>query len=126
MSGKQADGPGTSLRKILVVEDDAAYRRIVALQLGVAGCPCQTASTHAEALRLLDEDREIEVILLDYTMNGSGPDRLVEQLTSLRPEVRIVGHSSMNRHRDFAALGIREFVLKPLHVERFIHLLNSS
>ena len=83
MSGKQADGRMIPSRKILVVEDDAAYRRIVALQLGLAGCPCQTASTYAEAVRLLDEDHEIEVILLDYTMNGSGPERLVEQMSLL-------------------------------------------
>lgn len=111
---------------ILVVEDDAAYCHIVSLQLGAAGCTFLTASTHAEALRLLDEGHEIAVILLDYTMNGSGPVALVEHLNQLERQPRIIGHSSMNRRRDFAALGVREFVVKPLDVGRFIRLLTET
>ena len=99
--------------KILIVEDDEAYRRIVALQLRHAGCTCLTASTLADAGRQLHEDDDIDVILLDYTMHGRGPDALLEEVSQLRRKPRIIGHSSMDRCREFAALGVREFLLNP-------------
>ena len=127
MSDQTADRSKLLLPKILVVEDDAAYRRIVYLQLRAVGCECLTASNHAEALRLLHEDPEIGVILLDYTtMNGSGPGVLVDQLAQLPQRPRIIGQSSMDRARDFAACGIREFLIKPLDVGRFIGLLTEN
>lgn len=126
MNGQQETGPQMAVGKVLVVDDDEAYRRIVALQLRAAGCTCLTASTQGDALRQLHEDDAIDVILLDYTMHGTGPDPLLEQLNQLRGKPRIIGHSSMNRCREFAALGVREFVLKPLHVGRFIDLLTET
>jgi DNA-binding NtrC family response regulator len=126
LSGRQGNKPQSPVQKILVAEDDVAYRRIVALQLRAAGFVCLTASTHAEALQKFQDDCDIGVILLDYTMNGRAPDALVGQLNPLRRHPRIIGHSSMDRRRDFAALGVREFLLKPLDVGRFIQLLTET
>jgi CheY-like chemotaxis protein len=111
------------MRKILVVEDDANYRRIVTLQLQAAGHTCLTASTHSEAIRLLKEHPGIEVILLDYAMYGSSPDALVEQINQLQRQLRLIGHSSLNRAREFSALGIHEFLQKPLDLCRFVNSL---
>lgn len=107
------------VRNLLVVDDDAAYRRIVALQLRSIGWTCVTASTHAEPLEELVDNPDIDVVLLDYTMHGSGPQALVQEITKLGRQPCIVGHGSMNRRRDFAAVGVERFMLKPLSVEQF-------
>lgn len=98
---------------VLVVDDDMDYRRIVALQLGGIGCRCHLAGTHDEALRLLSLHPEIDVAVLDYHMRGADPARLVEQVRAIRPDVTLVGHSSMERRAKFAALGVDRFLLKP-------------
>jgi CheY-like chemotaxis protein len=123
---KRADNPESSgvadrpsrdpvpcLACVLVVDDDLDYRRIVALRLGSVGCRCHLAGTHAEALRLLSRHLEIEVAVLDYHMRGADPARLVEQVRAIRPDVTLVGHSSMERREHFAALRVDRFLLKP-------------
>ncbi len=126
MSSQQRDRPQLPVQKILVVEDDPAYRRIVALQLRSLGWTCLTASTHAEALEQLADGHEIDVVLLDYAMYGNGPETFVQEIKKLKRQPYVVGHSSMNRRRDFAALGIQRFVRKPLPVEQLTALVIES
>jgi hypothetical protein len=52
-------------------------------------------------------------------MHGNGPETLVQEINKLKRRPHIVGHSSMNRRSDFAALGIRRFVLKPLPIRQY-------
>jgi len=98
---------------VLVVDDDADYRRIVALRLENIGCKCHLSGTHAEALRLLSLHPEIDVAVLDYHMRGEKIASLVAGIRSERPDVMLVGHSSMERRQHFAALGVDRFLLKP-------------
>lgn len=123
MGGERTDGPQLFTRKILIIDDDEAYGRIVALQLRAAGYRCRTAFTHADAVQQIQVDYEIGVILLDYSMYGRDPGPVVDQLTKLRPHVCIIGHSTANRSREFAALGVRYFFRKPLQVNRLTQLL---
>ena len=98
---------------MLIVDDDEAYRRIVALRMESIGCRCHLSGTHAEALRLLSRHPEIEVAVLDYHMRGADVASLVVRIRSERPDVTLVGHSSMERREKFAALGVDRFLLKP-------------
>jgi CheY-like chemotaxis protein len=124
-SDKESDGRFLC-GPVLVVDDDADYRKIVALRLGSIGCRCQLAGTHAEALRLLSRHPDIEVAVLDYHMRGADIARLVEQVRAIRPEVMLVGHSSMERVKHFAALGVDRFLLKPWTPEQLGEVLQSD
>ena len=135
---KQADNPESSgvadrpshnpkllSGRVLVVDDDADYRRIVALRLESVGCRCHLAGTHAEALRFLLQHREIELAVLDYHMRGENVASLVRRIQELRPDVTIVGHSSMERAKHFAALGVDRFLLKPWSPSELFALLGD-
>jgi CheY-like chemotaxis protein len=98
---------------VLVVDDDEAYRRIVALRMQSVGCTCHVSGTHDEAVRLLSRHLDIEVAVLDYHMRGADVASLVRRIRNQRPDVTIVGHSSMERRKHFAALGVDRFLLKP-------------
>jgi CheY-like chemotaxis protein len=108
-----------------VVDDDRAYRRLVALQLRSVGWTCLTASTHAEAIEKLADHPEIDIVLLDYNVHGNGPQALVREINKLERRPYIVGHSSTNRRRDFAALGVRRFVSKPLPLGQYSTLASE-
>ena len=65
------------LMKILVVEDEADMRSIVQMIFLKLGHKVLTAASGHEAMRILEEDHEIEVILTDVncsTKSGSGDD----------------------------------------------------
>jgi len=123
---KQADSPKSSRAadepsrdptllsgRVLVVDDDADYRKIVGLRMESVGCQCHMSGTHAEALRLLSRHPEIEVAVVDYHMRGEDIASLVRRIRELRLDVTLVGHSSMERRKHFAALGVDRFLLKP-------------
>ena len=112
-TGESSRDPALLSGSVLVVDDDMDYRNIVALRMESVGCRCQLAGTHAEALRLLARHPEIDVAVLDYHMRGENVAMLVRQIQELRPEVMLIGHSSMERREHFAALGVDRFLLKP-------------
>lgn len=111
--------------QVLVVDDDDPYRRIVSLRLQHLGCTCHTAATHEAALQLLHQNPTIAVAVLDYHMSQSEVSVLVNEIRRMRPDVVIVGHSSMRRSSSFAALGVEHFLLKPWSPEDLIDLLSS-
>jgi CheY-like chemotaxis protein len=86
-------------RTILVVDDDAAVRRVIALLLEDGGFDAKTAASGDAALRLLAErgERErIELILLDVSMPGMPGPVLRGRLREIAPEVPVVyltGHA---------------------------------
>ncbi|GFO81515.1 MAG: hypothetical protein A49_11420 [Methyloceanibacter sp.] len=111
---------------MLVVDDDADYRRIVALRMESVGCRCRLAGTHAEALRLLSRHPEVEVAVLDFHMRREDIALLVKRIRDLRPDVTLVGHSSMERREKFAALGVDRFLLKPWTPDQLWAVLQSD
>jgi len=123
---EQASEPVTSTPKILVVDDNRDYSRIVALQLRTAGHACVEAFAHSEAIKRLEQDDDIDVVLLDYIMHRQGPEALLHQLRQWPRKLRIIGTSSSNRRPEFAALGIVEFVRKPLTQGHVIQLFDRA
>ena len=111
---------------VLVVDDDDAYRRIAALRLSAGGVACRVAGTHEEALCLLRKHGDIDVVVVDYHMRGDDPAKLVHCIRAERPDVAIVGHSSMERRGHFAALGVDRFLLKPWTPEQLMALLRHD
>ncbi len=112
--------------RVLVVDDDDAYRRIVALRMERIRCRCHVAGTHAETLRLLSRHPEIEVAVLDYHMRGADIASLVARIRSQRPDMTLVGHSSMERREKFAALGVDRFLLKPWTPDQLWEVLRKD
>jgi len=109
---------------VLVVDDNEPYRRIAALRLQGAGCMCHVADTHEAAFRLLREHLDIKVAVIDYHMRGNEDVAvLVDGIRSARPDVTLVGRSSMCRGEAFAALGADRFLRKPWTPEELMELL---
>ncbi|MBI1826445.1 MAG: response regulator [Planctomycetes bacterium] len=123
------DEPSPSCRvtvgAVLIVEDNEAYRRITTLRLRSIGLECHEADTHEKALRLLRERSEIKVAVIDYEIRGVGPDDFVACIRKEHPDLRLIGHSNLNRRAEFAALGVHRFMLKPWTPDQLTTLLTS-
>ncbi|HEV3199071.1 MAG TPA: response regulator [Bryobacteraceae bacterium] len=75
---------------ILVVEDSLAVRKMVCAMLTQTGYNCLEAGDGAEALRLLKEAEDVQLVLTDVIMpNMDGPE-LAHQLSQIRPDLRIL------------------------------------
>jgi len=69
--------------KILVVDDNATNRDILRTHLGLWDAIVTLAEDGAEALKILDENSDFDIILLDYNMPGMAGDDLAEQITQM-------------------------------------------
>jgi CheY-like chemotaxis protein len=77
-------------RRVLVVEDDATERALLADVLGELGFAVELAPEAGVALALLDEGAEIEVLISDQRMPGMSGVELTHEVRQRHPEVRTV------------------------------------
>jgi CheY-like chemotaxis protein len=82
---------------ILLIDDDAAIRTIVGLALKRYGHLVLVAGSGEEALRLVRNHAEIQVIILDVILPGIAGQELAAQLKTTLPDAVILfcsGHAA--------------------------------
>jgi CheY-like chemotaxis protein len=99
--------------RVLVVDDDELHRLVAVATLEGAGATSLAAETDALALRLVEHDEGIEVLVVDHEMPGTDLGSFLARARRLRPGIRIVGNSAYDRSEEFAKLGVQRFVQKP-------------
>jgi PAS domain S-box-containing protein len=84
---------------VLLVEDDAAIRRMIAEALVSAGFSVLEAPNGVEALRLAVDVRRIDLLLTDVVMPAMGGIELAERLRRERPFLRVLFVTGYTDHR---------------------------
>jgi signal transduction histidine kinase len=86
---KPASLPGpTTVRSILLVDDDEAVRTVVAEQLRELGFDVVTTPDGASAISAVDDGGEFDLLLSDFAMPGFNGMQTINRITSMRPEIR--------------------------------------
>lgn len=76
---------------VLLAEDDQGVRRIAREFLKMKGYQVLEASNAAEAIRIAQESPDhIDLLLTDIVMPGLKGEELVERVTSIRPDVKVL------------------------------------
>ena len=107
---------------ILLVDDDAAFRRVMASELERRGYSVTAASSGDEALARVAE-AEPEVVLLDMRMPGMNG---LDALKAIRnghssPEVILVtGHGTIDTAIEAIRMGAFDYVLKPCPLDELV------
>ena len=105
------DGPA---RHVLVVDDDAMVRAVLAGQLEEAGYQVAEASDGLAALASLDAGGTVDVLVTDLSMPGMNGLVLIEEARRRRPGLPVMvltGYADQATGLDVAALGGRATVL---------------
>ena len=115
---------------VLVVDDEADIRELVAGVLEDEGYSVRTAADSDSALEAI-EDRRPSLVLLDVWLQGSRQDGLqvleqVKRRDSTLPVIMISGHGNL----DTAVAAIREgavdFIEKPFEAGKLLHLVGRA
>jgi PAS domain S-box-containing protein len=77
-------------KKILVVEDDPRFRRGIIRFFDDRDYSFLEASSVRNALRLIDENPDIRVLLLDLKLSGRSGTELLEELKSKMTDLRVI------------------------------------
>jgi two-component system KDP operon response regulator KdpE len=112
---------GVSQQTILVVDDEAPMRKLIASNLKVSGYGVHTAADGTEALKLIEE-HPFDLLLLDISLPG--PDGL-QVLDAVRRELKtpVMMLSGRGRERDKVGaldLGADDYLTKPFGVAELL------
>ena len=116
--------------EVLVVDDEADIRELVAGVLEDEGYSVRSAGDSGAALEAID-DRRPSLVLLDVWLQGSKLDglQLLEQIKGRDPTLPVLmisGHGNL----DTAVAAIREgavdFIEKPFKADRLLHLVGRA
>jgi DNA-binding NtrC family response regulator len=104
-----------SAAALLLVDDDEAFRKALARELGRAGYEIATAGSGEEALRRVAE-REPEVVLLDLRLPDRDGLEVLEALHAASPSTDVImltGHGSIDTAIRAVRAGAFDYVAKP-------------
>ena len=125
--------PSSIGRRILIVDDNATNRQVLAAQLTHAGYETSVAESGGTALALMreasDVGRGFEVVLADYQMPNMDGAMLGERINADPhfSQARLIMLTSLDRQGDmhrFASLGFAGYLTKPVRARELFECLD--
>jgi CheY-like chemotaxis protein/signal transduction histidine kinase len=117
----------SSIRRVLVVDDDPSLRNLLAQALEGAGFQTFTAEDGREARRRI-EAQQIDLVITDLAMPGEEGMELIRALRKEQPDVKIVvmsGAFGTDVLKVARALGAHASLVKPLSREMILQSIDQ-
>ncbi|HEX5802515.1 MAG TPA: response regulator transcription factor [Azospira sp.] len=123
------DAPAEQDRpSLLLVDDDEAFRRVLARALDRRGYAVSTAADVAEALTQA-QAQSPEYAVVDLKMPGESGLVLIEKLIELDPNTRVVmltGYASIATAVEAIKLGATHYLAKPVDADQVVAALHKT
>jgi CheY-like chemotaxis protein len=114
-------------KSVLVVEDDPALRRLIAVTLSDAGFECIAAHDAEEAIRRASA-ADVGAAILDLNLPGMSGAELAWHLTRLAPDAHLIALSAYLENwdaGDLEDLGIATAIAKPCDLDALVSLVSG-
>jgi DNA-binding NtrC family response regulator len=112
-----------SIANVLLVDDEVSFVETFSERLELRDFEISKAFSGEEALEVLDENKNIEVVILDVKMPGmDGIETLVE-IKKKNPLVEVMmlsGHADVASAIDGMKQGAFDYLLKPVDMDQII------
>tara|TARA_R110002050_G_scaffold92566_3_gene193740 strand:- start:32198 stop:35701 length:3504 start_codon:yes stop_codon:yes gene_type:complete len=127
---KKIEQSETERSKILIVDDEHINRRVLENHLSVAGYAISEANNGNEALRLLEDGEEYDLILLDVMMPGLSGYEVCEKIREkhLTSELPIILLTAKNRVSDLVTgfrVGANDYLTKPFSKDELLSRIKT-
>ena len=116
------------MKRVLVVEDEASIREMVALNLKMAGWEVVEAPSAERALELMHHGEECDAALLDIMLPGMDGLSLCETIRRENNEIGIIIVSAKGQESDKIrglSIGADDYITKPLSVSELVARLEA-
>ena len=113
--------PNPCLKRVLVLDDDAAMAQTAILILNRLGYEAQSETNPAKSIRRI-LDHEFDLLLTDYRMPGLNGFQVAHLLRTMGSMITIILHTGEDgtfNSDDLRLVGILGVVKKPLSVNEF-------
>ena len=116
------------MKRVLVVEDEASIREMVALNLKMAGWEVVEAPSAERALELMHQGEECDAALLDIMLPGMDGLSLCETIRRENNEIGIIIVSAKGQESDKIrglSIGADDYITKPFSVSELVARLEA-
>lgn len=110
----------TAATKILLVDDEREFVAILNRRLTRRNCSVTAVYSGKDALAQLEEDRDVEVVILDVQMPGMDGIETLKRIKKKWPLVEVImltGHSTIDSAINAIKLGACDYILKPIEIK---------
>ncbi len=117
--------PGVTAAHVLLVEDEAAIRKVVRRLLESVGHRVTTVSGTREAVGWLSEPRDVTVVLLDRSMPDGLGETIIPELRRHLPHARVLLFTGQDVEPEVAAL-VDGVLAKPVTSEDLLRAVEGA
>jgi DNA-binding NtrC family response regulator len=117
-----------SPQHLLLVDDEAAFREVIAERLVEHGYQVEQAGTGEEAVARLN-DFAFDILLTDLRLPGVDGRQVLDDAFGRYPEIIaivITGYGTVREAVEVTRLGVEGFISKPFQFEELLHELNVA
>ena len=118
----------TGIQHLLLVDDEAALREVMAERLAEHGFRVAQASTGESALEQLNEFA-FDILITDLRLPGVDGRQVLDEAFARYPDILaivITGFGTVREAVEVTRLGAEGFITKPFQFEELLHELNAS
>lgn len=111
------------MAKVLIVEDEASIREMIALNLHLAGMEALEAGSAEQALTLLEEHPDCDAAILDVMLPGMNGFSLCETIRRTDQKIGIIILSAKGQEQDKIrglSIGADDYMTKPFSVSELL------
>lgn len=111
------------MAKVLIVEDEASIREMIALNLHLAGMEALEAESAEQALTLLEQQPDCDAAILDVMLPGMNGFSLCETICRTDQKIGIIILSAKGQEQDKIrglSIGADDYMTKPFSVSELL------
>ncbi len=115
-------------KHLLIVEDEAALRTVVAERLGDSGFEVTQAANGEEALQRL-ADFAFDIVVTDLRLPGIDGGRVLDEALARYPDIIgivVTGFGTVKDAVDAIKRGAADFITKPFQFDELLHVLTTT
>lgn len=114
--------------KILIIEDDASQREILADFLESKGHEIFTSSYGVEGIKKFYK-QPVDVVISDYRMPGMSGKEVLEKILEINPLTAVIiitAYSSVDNAVELLKLGAFDYIEKPINLELLLNKIKNA
>jgi DNA-binding NtrC family response regulator len=112
-----------SIANVLLVDDEVEFVESFSERLVIRNLDISKAFSGAEALRVLEADKNIEVVILDVRMPEMDGIQTLAEIKRCFPLVEVImltGHADVESAIDGMKKGAFDYLMKPCNIDQLI------
>jgi DNA-binding NtrC family response regulator len=114
---------------VLLVDDEAPFVEAITKRLSKRGLDITPAYAGTEALEKLEQDRTLEVVILDVKMPGIDGIETLRRIKAAHPLAEVImltGHATVESAIEGMKLGAFDYLMKPCDIDELVAKVDQA